>query len=85
MTSKGTFAKSSTSAVQRVRNGGYAYLTDGPVLKYKHQRKPCNTFLLKNLLMAKGYGLGLQLNSEWTQLLSVRILKVCSLNLSPQN
>ncbi len=60
--------------------GGYAYLTDGPVLKYKHQRKPCNTFLLKNLLMAKGYGLGLQLRSEWTQLISVRILKVRSSN-----
>ena len=76
MTRKNSYAKSSTSAVKRVRQGGYAYLTDGPVLQYKHQRKPCNTFLLKNLLMAKGYGLGLPLNSEWTQLLSVRILKV---------
>lgn len=76
MTRKSSYAKSSTSAVKRVRQGGYAYLTDGPVLQYKHQRKPCNTFLLRNLLMAKGYGLGLPLNSEWTQLLSVRILKV---------
>ena len=76
MTNKQSYSTSTTAALQRVRSGGYAYLTDEPVLQYKHQRRPCNTFLLRNLLMAKGYGLGLQLNSEWTQLFSVRILKV---------
>ena len=76
MTDKNSFSTSTTAAIERVRSGGYAYLTDEPVLQYKHQRRPCNTFLLGNLLMAKGYGLGLPLNSEWTQLLSVRILKV---------
>ena len=80
MNSKNSYSKSTTAAIQRVRAGGYAYLTEEPVLQYIHQRQPCNTFLLKNLLMAKGYGLGLQVNSEWTQLLSVRILKVCCQN-----
>ena len=86
MKRKKSFATSSTEAVERVRRGGYAYMTDGPILSYKNKRQPCDTALLENLLMAKGYGIALQLNSEWTNLLSVSILQVstCTRGIYPK-
>eukprot|EP00794_Sanderia_malayensis_P008973 gene8973-9931_t len=76
MESRKTFAKSTSSAIQQVREGGYAYLTEHPMLSYYNQQQPCNTVLLKNLLEAKSYGLGLRIDSEWTNPLSVQILKL---------
>ncbi len=76
MESKQTFAKSTSSAILAVRHGRYAYLTEHPMLSYHNQQKPCDTVLLKNLLEAKSYGLGLRIDSEWTNPLSVQILKV---------
>ena len=77
MESKKTFVMTTSSAIVKVRNGGYAYLTEHPILSYHNQQEPCNTALLKNLLEAKSYGLGLRIDSEWTNRLSVQILKVC--------
>ena len=76
MQTKHTFATSTSSAIASVRRGGYAYLTEHPMLSYHNQQKPCNTVLLKNLLEAKSYGLGLRIDSEWTNPLSVQILMV---------
>ena len=76
MERKNSFAKNTKSAVARVRKGGYAYLTDDPILNYANKRKPCNTMLLRNLLQSQSYGLGLQQNSEWTNPISVKILNV---------
>ena len=71
-----TFVNSTKNGVARVREGDFAYLTDEPYLDYYDKKKPCNTMMLKNLLEAKSYGIGLQINSDLTNLFSVRILKV---------
>ena len=68
---------SSTAGVQRARNGGYAYITETPILEYYNNQKPCNTMLVENLFEVKSYGFGLPKNSEHTNALSVAILKVC--------
>ncbi|KAK3751825.1 hypothetical protein QZH41_013283 [Actinostola sp. cb2023] len=61
-----TFVGSTSIGVNISRQGDFAYLTDQPSLDYYNQRKPCNTMLVKNLLDAKSYAIGLQKNSEWT-------------------
>lgn len=71
-----TFVNSTKQGVQKVRDGGFAYLTDGPYLDYYNRRNPCNTMMLENLLEAKSYGIALQRNSELTNQFSVAILKV---------
>lgn len=71
-----TFVNSTKEGVERVRKGGFAYLTDGPYLDYYNRRNPCNTMMLENLLEAKSYGIALQRNSELTNQFSVAILKV---------
>ena len=76
MQTRNSFSTSTAEAITKVRHGGYAYLTEHPMLSYYNQQKPCNTVLLKNLLEAKSYGLGLRIDSEWTNPLSVHILKV---------
>ena len=60
----------------KVRKGGFAYLTDEPYLDYYNKKSPCNTMMLKNLLEAKSYGIGLERNSDLTNQFSVEILKV---------
>eukprot|EP00795_Rhopilema_esculentum_P009215 gene9215-16892_t len=74
MQTKQSFATSTSSAIKDVRRGGYAYLTEHPMLSYHNQQSPCDTVLLRNLLEAKSYGLGLRIDSEWTNPLSVQIL-----------
>ena len=74
MQTKQSFATSTSSAIKDVRRGGYAYLTEHPILSYHNQQNPCDTVLLRNLLEAKSYGLGLRIDSEWTNPLSVQIL-----------
>lgn len=76
MDSDKSFVNSTKEGVQRVREGGFAYLTDGPYLDYHNRRKPCNTMMLENLLEAKSYGIALQRNSELTNQFSVAILEV---------
>lgn len=71
-----TFVNSTIEGVEKVRQGGFAYLTDGPYLDYYNSRNPCNTMMLENLLEAKSYGIALQRNSELTNPFSVAILKV---------
>lgn len=71
-----TFVNSTKEGVEKVRQGGFAYLTDGPYLDYYNSRNPCNTMMLENLLEAKSYGIALQRNSELTNPISVAILKV---------
>lgn len=71
-----TFVNSTKEGVEKVRQGGFAYLTDGPYLDYYNSRNPCNTMMLENLLEAKSYGIALQRNSELTNPFSVAILKV---------
>lgn len=71
-----TFVPSTKVGVNISRQGNFAYLTDQPSLDYYNQRKPCNTMLVKNLLDAKSYAIGLQRNSEWTNKISVTILEV---------
>ena len=73
-----TFVNSTKDGVEKVRQGGFAYLTDEPYLDYYNSRKPCNTMMLENLLEAKSYGIALQRNSELTNEFSVAILKVIS-------
>ena len=76
MKSEATFVNSTKEGVQKVREGGFAYLTDGPYLDYYNSREPCNTMMLENLLEAKSYGIALQRNSELTNQFSVAILQV---------
>ena len=76
MQTRKSFSTSTANAIVKVRQGGYAYLTEHPMLSYYNQQKPCNTVLLQNLLEAKSYGLGLRIDSEWTNPLSVHILNV---------
>ena len=71
-----TFVNSTKNGVARVRKGRFAYLTDEPYLDYYHKKEPCDTMMLKNLLEAKSYGIGLQIHSDLTNLFSVQILKV---------
>ena len=71
-----TTVNGSKAGVARARRGGYAYLTEIPILEYWSSRRPCNTMLVKNLLEVKSYGFGLPKNSENTNVLSVNILKV---------
>lgn len=76
MKSEATFVNSTKEGVQKVREGGFAYLTDGPYLDYYNSREPCNTMMLENLLEAKSYGIALQRNSELTNQFSVAILQL---------
>ena len=75
-TYEGAFVSSTRVGVDKVRQGNFAYLTDEPYLNYYNQKKPCNTRLVKGLLETKGYGIGIQRNSDLTNSLSVAILKV---------
>ncbi|KAJ7387560.1 hypothetical protein OS493_000891 [Desmophyllum pertusum] len=69
-----TFVNTTSEGVKKARNENYAYITEKPYLEYYNQQKPCNTRLLNNLLQAKGYGIGLQKNSPYTNKISVAIL-----------
>lgn len=69
-----TFVNATSEGVKKARNENYAYITEQPYLEYYNQQKPCNTRLLNNLLQAKGYGIGLQQNSPYTNRISVAIL-----------
>ena len=69
-------AMGSKAGVKRARSGGYAYITEMPILEYQNNQKPCNTMLVENLFEVKSYGFGLTKNSEHTNELSVAILKV---------
>ena len=71
-----TFVNSTNAGVTKVREGGFAYLTDEPYLDYYNKKSPCNTMMLKNLLEAKSYGIALQRNSDMTNQFSVAILQV---------
>ena len=76
MKKSNTFVNSTKDGVAKVREGGFAYLTDEPYLDYYNKKSPCNTMMLKNLLEAKSYGIGLERNSDLTNQFSVEILKV---------
>lgn len=71
-----TTVRSTAEGVEKARKEKYAYITEAPYLEYYNQQKPCNTRLLNNLLQAKGYGVGLQKNSPYTNQISVAILEV---------
>ena len=71
-----TFVSTTAEGVNKARRENYAYITEQPYLEYYNQQKPCNTRLLNNLLQAKGYGIGLQQNSPYTNRISVAILAV---------
>ena len=71
-----TFASSAVEAVEQARKGGFAYITEEPILEYYNSLSPCNTILVNQLLEAKSYGFALPKNSELTTNLSVNILKV---------
>lgn len=71
-----TFVNATSEGVKKARSEDYAYITEQPYLEYYNQQKPCNTRLLNNLLQAKGYGIGLQQNSPYTNRISVAILVV---------
>ena len=77
-----TFATGADSAVKRARKGGFAYITEEPILEYYNSRSPCDTMLVKHLLEAKSYGFALPKNSELTTNLSVNILDVSTSILS---
>lgn len=69
-----TFVNATSEGVTKARSEDYAYITEQPYLEYYNQQKPCNTRVLNNLLQAKGYGIGLQQNSPYTNRISVAIL-----------
>lgn len=71
-----TFVNATSEGVTKARSEDYAYITEQPYLEYYNQQKPCNTRVLNNLLQAKGYGIGLQQNSPYTNRISVAILAV---------
>ncbi len=76
MLKSNSFQTSVEAAVKRVRSGDFAFLGDQPVLEYLDQQQPCDTNIAKNLLTMKSYAFGLQLASEWTNPISVGILRV---------
>ena len=61
--------------IERVKKGGYAYLLESTTNDYVRQRD-CNLMQIGDLLDGKGYGFGLQKNSEWTETISTAILKL---------
>ncbi|CAB3985655.1 glutamate receptor 2-like isoform X1 [Paramuricea clavata] len=76
MTRFNSFANGASKGVKKARKGGFAYITEEPILEYYNSRSPCNTMLVKQLLEAKSYGFALAKNSELTNKLSVNILKL---------
>ncbi|CAB3985657.1 glutamate receptor 2-like isoform X1 [Paramuricea clavata] len=73
---KDTAMTSSKAGVARARLGGYAYISETPILENYNNQKPCNTMLVGDLFEVKSYGFGLTKNSEYTNALSVAILKL---------
>ena len=71
-----TFAAGAAVGVERARKGGFAYITEDPILEYYNSRNPCNTMLVKHLLETKSYGFALPKNSELTTNFSINILNV---------
>lgn len=67
---------SSTKGVELARGGEYAFITETPILQHFNNLQPCDTMLVGNLFQTKSYGFGLPKNSEYTNTLSVEILKV---------
>ncbi|XP_028411022.1 glutamate receptor ionotropic, kainate 2-like isoform X2 [Dendronephthya gigantea] len=76
MQSESTLVETSTDALERVQEGGYAFIWDSAVLEYIINQKPCNTFILNDLFSPLGYGIGLPLNSPYKDLISREILKL---------
>ena len=74
MKMRNTFASSTSAGIARVRKGSYAYLSENPIVYYKHKKKTCNTDVIRNLLETKSYGIVLQKQSEWTNPMSVVLL-----------
>lgn len=72
-----TAVNCTAEGVEKARTEQYAYLTEQPFLEYYNHQK-CNTRLLNNLLQSQAYGIGLQKDSEYTNEISVAILKVSS-------
>ena len=76
----GGFQSSIETAVKSVRDVDLAFIGDQPILEYINSKQPCDTMILKHVLQMQGYAFGLQLRSEWTNLLSVHILLVSITN-----
>ncbi|XP_073257568.1 glutamate receptor 2-like [Porites lutea] len=70
-----TAVNCTAEGVEKARTEQYAYLTEQPFLEYYNHQK-CNTRLLNNLLQSQAYGIGLQKDSEYTNEISVAILKL---------
>ncbi len=54
---KDVFVKSQEEGIQRVKNGGYAYLIESTTNDYLRQRD-CELMQVGGLLDSKGYGIG---------------------------
>ena len=76
----GGFQNSIETAVKSVRDVDLAFIGDQPILEYINSKQPCDTMILKHVLQMQGYAFGLQMRSEWTNLLSVHILLVSITN-----
>ena len=74
MKMRNRFAALTSKGIARKQKGSYAYLSEDLMVYYEHQRKPCNTDIIRNLLETKSYGIVLQKQPEWTNPMSVVIL-----------
>jgi ionotropic glutamate receptor len=69
------FVNSTENGIQRVKNGGYAFLLESTMNEYRRQRD-CDLMQVGGLIDSKGYGIGTPTGSPWRDQISSAILKL---------
>ncbi|XP_070556833.1 glutamate receptor ionotropic, kainate 2-like [Ptychodera flava] len=76
MQSQETLVQDSVQGIERVRRGKYAFIWDSAVLDYSASKPPCNVRTVGHTFAKIGYGLGLQLDSPYTERFTLEILRL---------
>ncbi|XP_041351805.1 glutamate receptor ionotropic, kainate 2-like [Gigantopelta aegis] len=69
------FASTYVDGIKRVKQGGYAFLSESTMIDYITQRD-CELMQVGGLLDSKGYGIGTPINSPYRDKLSMAILEL---------
>ncbi|XP_064627054.1 glutamate receptor ionotropic, kainate 2-like isoform X3 [Lineus longissimus] len=69
------FVNSTTQGIEKVHQGGYAYLLESTMNEYFTQRQ-CDLMMVGGLLDSKGYGIGTPRGSPYRDILSDAILRL---------
>ncbi|XP_002737751.2 glutamate receptor 2-like [Saccoglossus kowalevskii] len=65
-----------TEGIKKVKEGNYAFIWDSAILEYAANKEPCDVQTVGRLFGKMGYGLGLPLHSQLTDIFSLEILKL---------